>query len=299
MDMKKVSVLILSWNRKDEVKKTLEILDADSYNNKQIVVVDNGSTDGTIGYLHSLGNRIILVDVGCNIGIDGYNKGFDKCSGDFVLILDDDSAPEPGSIQRAVEKFNDQQIGLIACNILDIEKKSTTSILNTNEVIGGTWSFIGCGAFVRTDIIKRIGFIYPKSYFLYTNEQYLATKVLNFGYRISYSDDIKVIHRVASANRSSDRYIFYDTRNQIWFFFEFFKKSIALRIICRRLLFQLLGRVKNFKNLYNYCKGVIAGFIFSYQYINREKINPNLSKKLFHIYASERFKFHKRILKKI
>ncbi len=105
-----ISVAILAWNNLSTVKESLEILFND-LPSIEVVVVDNGSTDGlfdfmmnemvsreTLNYIHNDENMGISV---------GKNEGIRACEGDYILLLDGDIVPVKGSVHCLYKKMND------------------------------------------------------------------------------------------------------------------------------------------------------------------------------------------------
>ena len=84
-----VTVNILSFNRRDYLKITLEKVFEQSYKNIEVFVVDNASTDGTIEMVKKEFPQVRLIQLKKNIGIAGWNEGFKNAKGEFVLVLDD------------------------------------------------------------------------------------------------------------------------------------------------------------------------------------------------------------------
>ena len=92
-----ISVIILTWNSKEYIKKCLDSLMSDLQNfnlTHEIFVVDNGSQDGTKRILDDYSNRgqINLIALESNMGTTySRNLAIKKASGEFVLILDSDT----------------------------------------------------------------------------------------------------------------------------------------------------------------------------------------------------------------
>jgi len=100
-----VTVNILSYNRKDELRNTLTKVFAQDYKNIEVIVVDNASSDGSSEMVKNEFPSVQLIQMEKNIGIAGWNEGFKIAKGDYVLVLDDDSYPEEQSIQKNSKYF--------------------------------------------------------------------------------------------------------------------------------------------------------------------------------------------------
>lgn len=105
----KVSVICLNWNEievsKDSVRRLLKEPDL------EIVVVDNGSDDGSKEYFRSLGDKIKFVDLPKNMGASvGRNKGIEVATGENIFLLDGDILYVKGTIaeyQKILEMYPD------------------------------------------------------------------------------------------------------------------------------------------------------------------------------------------------
>lgn len=109
--MSKVSVCILNWNElnvsRDSVRRLMKEPDV-----TQVVVVDNGSTDGSKEYFRELVQHgLTLVDLPENVGPSvGRNKGIEQCDEDYIFLLDGDILYVPGTIaeyQKILDHYTD------------------------------------------------------------------------------------------------------------------------------------------------------------------------------------------------
>src|SRR3989338_5143691 len=125
-----VSVVILTWNRKDDLIETITELRKSSYASIEVIVVDNGSEDGTPAVIKERFPDVVFVRLEKNTGIAGYNIGMKKARGDYVVLLDSDSFPERNAIERMLKIFeSDNKIGAVAFDV-------------HNTVVSGQWSVI-------------------------------------------------------------------------------------------------------------------------------------------------------------
>lgn len=109
----KVSVVILSWNTKKLLEQCLKSIPF----SVQVIVVDNGSTDGTLHFLDNLkwpNLKVIKNDK--NLGFaKGNNQGIKVANGDLVMLLNSDTIMQKGAIEKLVsfyEKQKDKNIAL-------------------------------------------------------------------------------------------------------------------------------------------------------------------------------------------
>lgn len=98
----RVSIVIPSWNTFIHLPGCLEALETQTFRDFETVVVDNGSDDGSLDYLRSR-TDLRLVELGENRGFSAaVNAGVESSSGEFVVLLNNDTAAEPGWLAALV-----------------------------------------------------------------------------------------------------------------------------------------------------------------------------------------------------
>ncbi len=92
-----LSVLVVSWNSRSHLERSLPALLPELGEGDELVLVDNASGDGTVGYVRDLAPSARVVETGRNAGFAaGCNLGAAAASGDLLVILNPDAAPLPG-----------------------------------------------------------------------------------------------------------------------------------------------------------------------------------------------------------
>ena len=99
-----VTLGVLNYNRCEELRRTLDVLTrAVQYPNYEIIVVDNGSTDGSIEMVRNEFPSVILHEVGENCGVSSRNIQARLARGKYLFSFDNDSIPSsPSSVFRMV-----------------------------------------------------------------------------------------------------------------------------------------------------------------------------------------------------
>lgn len=217
-----VSLVILSWNRKDDVRESLQRIFESDYPCLEVIVSDNGSSDGTSDMVRREFPQVVLLESDRNIGIEAYNTGFKAARGEYVVILDDDSFPERTAVTRMVEKFRaDPALGIVAFDVRNyysydrvaaIPKHDDSDSSTTERYRMG---FNGAGAGVRQEVFRKAGY-YSGEFFLYWNEQDLSLRAMDAGYGIRFFSDVVSYHKFSPTNRSSRRAPYYYCRNAFW-----------------------------------------------------------------------------------
>ncbi len=127
----KVSVIIPTYNRAHFLPYTLKSVFSQDYENLEIIVVDDGSTDGTREYLSTLPN-VNYISFGKHRGqCSTRNAGLDSATGKYILMLDDDDALIPGIIKKHVNFLESHpQFDLVFGDLL----LSNTHVINNPSI---------------------------------------------------------------------------------------------------------------------------------------------------------------------
>lgn len=113
---KKVSVVIPNWNGRDLLDKYLPSVIAAGPD--EIVVVDNGSTDGSAEFVRSTFPQVHLVAFPENLGFGGgSNAGFRAARNEIVVLLNSDMRVDRDFLKPLVDAFTDEKVFAVACQI--------------------------------------------------------------------------------------------------------------------------------------------------------------------------------------
>jgi len=238
-----ISVVILTWNRKEEVLKAIHSVLNQKYKNIEIVVVDNHSTDGTFEALNALVREhpnIKLIRTYKNLGCPiGRNIAMANASGDIIFSLDDDAEIDNNCLEEVIKTFNDfPNAAVVACKIE--EENSSRKNYETVRKVG---VFNGGGFAIKRDVLKEVGF-FP-DYFRQAEETYLALKILDKGYDIIYNPNCKIYHKPSPKGRVRYDIIYYGFRHDIENVFRLLPIKYALPIAIYKLVPHFKNYIRN------------------------------------------------------
>lgn len=214
----KVSVVITSWNRKEDVGKVLESVYSQSYSNVEVIIVDNSSTDGTAEMIREkFGEVKLIVMPDSSYGAcETFNIGFANATGQYIAILDDDVILPTDWMLKIIEKFEAEpkNTGLIATKILDpIGVNWPHKGRENKEFYCG--NFVAAGAIVKSEALRKTrGF--AEEYFIYWNEEEFAAQLMAKGFNVKYFPGTVTYHKAAPTQRVSKRRFYFEVRNRIW-----------------------------------------------------------------------------------
>jgi len=117
--MKKISIIISTYNRKKFVKTAVKSALMQTYPEKEIIVVDDNSDYDIFKVLEEFRDEITIIKNNRNMGCSATsNKGIEECSGYYITFLDDDDVFHPRKIERQIKIFDKMEnIGLVYCPI--------------------------------------------------------------------------------------------------------------------------------------------------------------------------------------
>ena len=210
-----ISIVIITRNRKDELKKTiLSCLQQNSV--CEFIVVDNNSTDGTredieqLASEHSFDLKYLFMKE--NLGVAGArNVGFANSTGNIAFFIDDDAYIDdnPDCFSR-IEKFmlSHPNIAILATEIYNLQDKAYQYGIFPKGVPprteGEILYFIGASHFIRKSPFAG-GRLYPEKLFFEQEERYASFLAWNLGYRVWYTKLLRVVHAPSSFTRINDR----------------------------------------------------------------------------------------------
>lgn len=251
-----MSAVILAHNRRDAVGVVLDRLAGLPLD--EVIVVDSGSTDGTGDVVRARGGNVRLVDPGGNVAIAGRNRGAEAATGDYLLMLDDDSYPLPGAIDTLVEMFErNPRLGVAGGLIRDVDPDGRVVKLDEPGTFdwwlrGGRppgpapadgWPcffFPEGGSLARRSAYLEVGGFF-EPYFFGTSEVDLATRLLAAGWDVRYQPAAVFDHMKVIAGRTGGGLMRrMRVRNQIWYFALRFPAGLAARRIPAYLAFDFV-----------------------------------------------------------
>ena len=119
----KVSFLVPSFNEQETIKETIEHIFNTKYKHiLEVIIINDASSDNTLKIAKQLQkkySKIKIISNNENLGkAGGLNKGLKIAKGEIIAIVDADSYPEKGSIDKMIGFFNDSEVGAVTCPVV-------------------------------------------------------------------------------------------------------------------------------------------------------------------------------------
>ena len=264
----KLSVVIICWNDLRVIRECLRSIFAGTQSaDLEVIVSDNGSTDGSVQFIHENYPQVRVVENGANLGFaKGNNPGIRAAQGEFVLILNPDTIIHEGSLDKFVAFANQHpEAGAFGCRILNLDGTYQVScrlfptvkrywisalylhhlarfsrLFTFEEYVGWKgdserqidWQS-GCCVMFRGQLLKTLGG-FDEQFFYHFEEVDLCRRVWDAGFPILFTPQATITHLGGqSVNRFPIRFEIEKLRSRHRYFYKHFGPAGARQ--CRRL----------------------------------------------------------------
>jgi len=237
-----VAVIVLNWNGRDDTLACLESLRAVDYVNYRVLVVDNGSTDGSVDAIRQLFPDVRLVETGRNLGFaEGNNVGIRLAlqeGADYVFLLNNDTVVAPSLLRELVSAAaRCPEGGVFTARILyhaeperiwsagvrwldarmefrHIQDDAENSI--DARGVASTDYACGCALFARSSVFRSVGLLDPK-FFLTYEETDFCYRARRAGIPSYYVQSAVLWHKVSVSFGGSESPLikYFITRNRL------------------------------------------------------------------------------------
>lgn len=254
-----VTVIIVNWNGERHLAQCLPAVIGQSVPPDEIIVVDNGSTDGSLDLLERFPS-VRAVQLPENRGFAGGNKaGYELATGEYIVLLNNDTLPGASwltELIRCADKYPDAGIVASVMTTWDGSKIDTAGDGCTvtgrgfklqedhpvDSLAEPHYVFSGCAGAVlyKRQMLLETGFL-DERFFLNGEDTDLAFRANLLGWRAVVCTSSLVRHRVSgSLGRHSETAVFYSARNHIWLYYKCMPGLLALKYLPVLLLHQIL-----------------------------------------------------------
>jgi N-acetylglucosaminyl-diphospho-decaprenol L-rhamnosyltransferase len=253
--MPRLSIIIVAFNSRQDLDACLRSLTGGAtVLDREIVVVDNASTDGTAAHVRQRWPGIRLIETGANLGFARANNvGIRQTFGDLVLLLNPDTSVPAAAIDRLVAALErDADAAVAGPRIVDAEGQAELSfgpmISPLGElrqkilVTGGGGMFrpivermtrrtryvdwvSGACLLARRADLEAVG-LFDERFFLYTEDVDLCASIRSHGRRVLFVGDVEIVHhrgrsRASASAASEEAYrrsqiAFYEKHHPAW-----------------------------------------------------------------------------------
>jgi len=255
-----VSVIIVVHNNLQDLRDCISSILRADYPHVEIIAVDSASTDGSPGLIWREFPSVKLQEYPVNVGFcEGSNRAVRLARGDFVFFLNPDTITPPDTISTLVARIGrDSHIGVLAPKMLFLQEPGVINSagLQSNRIFyscdrgfleydrgqydeeAEVISACGGAIFVRKAVIDRIG-LFDSRYFMYYEDLDFGIRSWLAGYKVLYTPEAIVYHRMRASGRSEVLNEYVDNKNRTRTLLKNCSLPTLLRVLPRSLVFDL------------------------------------------------------------
>lgn len=293
----------------DHLPACLSSIENQTFKDFECIVVDNGSSDGSIEYINNYHSWVKLVSMDTNTGFArGNNIGLKESSGELIVTLNNDTELDKDWLSRLVaEAHNHPDAGMIACRICNYYQRDLIDSLGMKMCLDGMsrgafrnrrYSELqkvpssilfpsACAALYRREMLEMTGF-FDEDFFAYCEDSDLGLRGRLAGWKAILAKDSVVFHKYsATTGKLSPLKLYLVERNHFWTVVKNFPPSLILLYIpitILRFIFQALALFKGqgagsdlkpekqtFQCIVAILHGIIDGFSGSIRMLKKRK----------------------------
>jgi len=226
-----VYVVVLAWNHKQDTIECLESFRSTDYQNFHLIVVDNGSTDGTPELIQRVFPDVEVLRSPTNLGIaGGYNLGLEKAlerNAEYVLVTNNDISVDKSLIRNlATALDNSRHAGMGMPKIFNYYGDQTrlwctgarwrrfppgvkmmgVNARDSSRFASRMWLEYApsCSLMIRCEVLQRIG-LFDTGYYFYNDDWDFSARLRQAGYGILFVPEARLWHKVSVSTQRSDK----------------------------------------------------------------------------------------------
>lgn len=196
----KVSVVIPVYNREKFIKKCLDSVLDQTFNDYEIIIIDDGSDDKTIDIIELYAsNKVKIFCNSLNRGVSyTKNYGIKQSVGDYILFIDSDCIADRNWINNIIKPFSDDEnIMIVGGKVLDGEQRGYWGKVNANKDFISKENkysdiMIGCNMAFRRSFIEK--YLFDEIILFGGEELDIGIRARKNGYSLYYVDSAEVVH---------------------------------------------------------------------------------------------------------
>ncbi len=229
-----LSIIIVNWNTKELIGKCIEsIFDTTPLSELlyEVIVIDNGSADGSKEYLLSLGKKIVLINNDTNRGYAAAcNQGMKQAAGKYMLLLGSDTLMLNGTLVKCAAYLeSNPQVGAVGCKLLNPDGTAQNSCKKFPTLKNAFYAYLSLDKLnrsydmadfgydktitvdqiattflmIRAEVIKKTG-MFDESYRILYNDVDLCKRIRSSGWEIVFLHICSIYHLGSHSTKQAD-----------------------------------------------------------------------------------------------
>lgn len=251
LDWPHVSVVVINRNGRHSLEACLSSLQAQTYPDYEIILVDNASTDDSVSFIESRFPGVSIIKNETNLGFAGINRGILVAEGKYVAIINHDTRVDSNWLKALVEVAESSaEIGMCAPKILSLRDPSLIESVGLAiypdgmarmrgwlEKDVGQYDEVqeillpsGCAALYRKEMLDEVGLL-DEDFFAYCEDVDLGLRGRLAGWKAVLAPSAVVYHHYSGyAGGYSPLKAFLVERNHLWVALKNFPVRILLLV---------------------------------------------------------------------
>jgi GT2 family glycosyltransferase len=255
-----VSLVILNWNGRHFLSECLEGLRDQRYRSFEIIVVDNGSDDGSVDFITRCYPEASVISLSRNLGFAAANNlAIKTVKSKYVALLNNDAVPGHLWLEKLIDAMERHpEAGFAASKMVFEKDRETIDRAGDAYTTAGAallrgrgesvdnfdneeWVFGACAgaSLYRTEMLRDIG-LFDEDFFLLYEDVDLSFRAQLKGYKCLYIPEALVYHKGSSSIvHDSSLSVYYGHRNLEWVYVQNMPSRLLLRTIFLHIFYDI------------------------------------------------------------
>lgn len=256
-----ISVIIPNWNGIDLLKGCLPSLKNQSFQDFEIILVDNGSTDSSIPWTHMNYPEVIVIELKKNMGFSkAVNYGIKKAKGDLIALLNNDVVVDKNWLFELNRALSTHQVDFCASKVLFLGKDNLINSCGDSYGVDGRARNIGflekdngqyrekrlvfgasaCASIYRKGLFNEIGLFDPDFFLVYEDVDFSFRAQLA-GFKCLYVPEARAYHLGSVTRHLLDHMdVYYIAKNNL----NVLIKNLPSQLFMKYIPFILKGQIR-------------------------------------------------------
>ena len=254
-----VSIIIPNWNTRSWLAGCLEALRGQSYQDFEVLLVDNGSRDDSVAFVRQHYPEVRLLSFTENRGFAAaVNAGIGATTAEYVVLLNVDTIPQPDWLHQLVQVMDQSppEVGSVTSKMLSLQnpeilddagnflswygsaqKRGKGEPAGQYDQLEEVFSACAAAALYRRTFLEAVeGF--DENFVSYLEDVDLGLRGRLYGYRCLYVPTAQVLHQWHGAGLPRPQYVYFSTRNRLALLF----KNIPWSLLRKHAITLLYGQ---------------------------------------------------------
>lgn len=273
--MKRVDVVVLNWNGWQDTIACLASLQRQDYSHFNLLVVDNGSTDGSVDQIKKAMPALELLQTGANLGFGGgCNAGIKLAlarGADYVWLINSDATVDSDALSALVRVAEQNPaLGAVGSVLYEADQHDRIQLWgggtvnlwlgrSRHRISPGPLDFIsGASVLLRRTALEKVGLFDQATFFMYWEDTDLGFRLRQAGWQLAVADDSRVWHKQsASLGKRSPALDEYFTQSAV----RFFRRHAPIPFVSISLLLGMMLAKRVVMGEMSRARAVLKGFL--------------------------------------